>query len=69
MLQADFEAIVVMGMDKTSFAIWANIENLVEFTFHQFKISKAALGFLTSSTKYRSISDLFSNSLLEARNL
>jgi hypothetical protein len=69
MLKADFEATVVMGMDKTSFAIWANIGNLVEFIFHQFKISKVAFGFLTSSTKYRSICDLFSTSLLEARNL
>jgi len=57
-LNADSEATVVMGMANTIRAIWASTENLVEFTFHQFKISKFAFGFSTSSIKYRSISDL-----------
>jgi hypothetical protein len=56
-LKADFEATVVMGMANTSRVILATIGNLVEFTFHQVKISKFALAFSTSSVKYQSISD------------
>jgi hypothetical protein len=37
-LKVDSEATVVMGIAKASRAIWASTENLVEFTFHQFKI-------------------------------
>jgi len=42
-LKANSKATVVMRMTKTSRATWVSIENLVEFTFHQFKISKLAL--------------------------
>jgi hypothetical protein len=68
-LKADFEATVVMGMANTSRAILARIGNLVHFTFHQFKISKFASAFSTSSIKYRSNVDLLSISLLEDRYL
>jgi hypothetical protein len=55
MLKADSEATVVMRIAKTSHAIWAIIVIFVEFTFHQFKISKLTF--------------IFSTSLLEARYL
>jgi hypothetical protein len=51
-LKADYEATVVMGIAKTSRAIWAITGNLVEFTFYQFKISKLTFIFSTSSIKY-----------------
>jgi hypothetical protein len=69
MVKADSKATVGMGIDKISRAIWASIGNLVEFTFHQFKISKLAFNFSTSSVKYRYIFDLLSTSLLEAQYL
>jgi hypothetical protein len=62
------EATIVIGMAKTSIAIWVSIENLVGLIFHQFKISKLALGFSTSIIKYRSIFYLFYTSLLEFRH-
>jgi hypothetical protein len=57
-INADSEATVVIGMTNTIRAIWASTGNLVEFTFHQFKISKFSFGFSISSIKYRSNSDL-----------
>jgi hypothetical protein len=58
MLNTDFEATVVIRMANTIRVIWASIGNLVEFTFHQFKISKFSFGFSISSIKYRFNSDL-----------
>jgi hypothetical protein len=66
-LKVDFEATVVMEIAKTSRAIWAITRNLVEFTFHQFKILKLTFIFSISSIKYQSSSDLLSTSLLEAQ--